>query len=165
MKRLLLLSSLLLGLLHAASGQESVQDVISWHPVVQKMKNGAFKATLSATIKKGWHIYTATPGGDGSQVPTKVSFHSNPHIRLTGKLAVTGKVRTEEIKELDYSINYYENKVSFSQNLEAGANTVLEAAVEFQACNDVKCLVLTVEKFNLEIGRLSRQPGPARIGY
>ncbi len=74
MKRLLLLFPLLLVLLATAFGQENVKDVISWKSAVQKTGDSTFKVTVTATIKDGWHIYTATPGGDGSQIPTEVSF-------------------------------------------------------------------------------------------
>lgn len=155
MKRVLLLFPLLFILLATAFGQENVKDVISWKSAVQKTGDSTFKVTVSATIKEGWHIYTANPGGDGSQIPTKVSFSKNPSIRLNGKVVVDGKVHTEEIKELDYSINYYKNKVTFTQQLVASANTVLKGAVDFQICDDQKCLNPATENFQLKIEGLA----------
>ncbi len=160
MKRLLLLFPLLFVLLTTAFGQEHVKDVISWKSAVQKTGDSTFKVTVSATIKSGWHIYTATPGGDGSQIPTKVSFSKNPNVRLTGKVAVDGKARTEEVKELGFSINYYENKVSFSQELVASANTTLKGSVEYQVCNDEKCLPTPLEKFQVNIEGLATTAAP-----
>lgn len=155
MKRLLLLFPLLFVLLATAFGQENVKDVISWKSVVQKTGDSTFKVTVSATIKDGWHIYTATPGGDGSQIPTKVIFNKNPNVRLTGKVVADGKAHTEEIKELGFSINYYEHKVSFSQELVASANTTLKGKVDFQVCNDEKCLPTPPEKFEVKIEGLA----------
>lgn len=155
MKRLLLLFPLLLVLLATAFGQENVKDVISWKSAVQKTGDSTFKVTVTATIKEGWHIYTATPGGDGSQIPTKVSFSKNPNVRLNGKIVVDGKVHTEEIKELDYSINYYKNKVSFTQQLVASANTTLKGTVDFQICDDQKCLNPSTENFQVAIEGLA----------
>ncbi len=68
---------------------------------------------------------------------------------------VDGKVHTEEIKELDYSINYYKNKVSFIQQLVATANTTLKGAVAFQICDDQKCLNPATENFQLKIEGLA----------
>lgn len=155
MKRILLLFPLLLVLLSTAFGQENVKDVISWKTAVQKTGDSTFKVTVSAAIKEGWHIYTATPGGDGSQIPTQVSFKKNPNVKTVGKVVVDGKVHTEEIKELDYSINYYKNKVSFTQQLVASANTTLKGAVDFQICNDQKCLNPATENFQVKIEGLA----------
>jgi thiol:disulfide interchange protein len=155
MKRILLLFPLLLVLLSTAFGQENVKDVISWKTAVQKTGDSTFKVTVSAAIKEGWHIYTATPGGDGSQIPTQVSFKKNPNVKAVGKVVVDGKVHTEEIKELDYSINYYKNKVSFTQQLVASANTTLKGAVDFQICNDQKCLNPATENFQVKIEGLA----------
>lgn len=151
MRRLLLLFPLLFVLLSTAFGQENVKDVISWKTAVQKTGDSTFKVTVSAAIKEGWHIYTATPGGDGSQIPTQVSFRKNPNVKPIGKVVVDGKVHTELIKELDYSINYYKNKVSFTQQLVASANTTLKGAVDFQICNDQKCLNPATENFQVKL--------------
>lgn len=155
MKRLLFLLSLLVVMgITKLFAQRDVKDVIRWETAVQRTGQGIFNVTLSATIIDGWHIFTAIPGGDGMFIPTSVSFSKNKRIRFIGKTIIQGKVQTKEIKDLDYSINYYERRVSFSRRLAASANTTLEVSVEYQVCNDEKCMPAVTERFVLPISAL-----------
>ncbi len=153
MKRLLFVLPLLFTVL--ASFAQDVKDVIKWNTTVEKTGDSTFSVVVSAKISEGWHIYTATPGGDGTQIPTQVKFFPNPHVRMDGKLKTEGKVITEEIKELEYSINYYKNKVSYTQHIIASANTTLKGSIEFQICDDEKCLNPTTERFQLKLEGLT----------
>lgn len=154
MKRLLFLLPLMFFALPASFSQE-VKDVISWKYDTKKTGDSSFDVSITASIKEGWHIYTATPLGDGSQIPTRVKFDKNLHIRLVGKTTNNGKPVTEEIKELEYSIQYYKNKVTYTQKLTASANTVLKGMVDFQICNDATCLPTKPEQFQIKIEGLA----------
>lgn len=152
MKRLLTFVTLLFLVNSVPSwAQEKVKDVIQWSSKVSKTSDSTIKATLTATIKSGWHIYTANPGGDGTMIPTQVKFDKNAKLKPIGKIQIDGKSITEEIKELEYSINYYKNKVSYSQDYLVLDNTEASASASFQICNDEKCLEPTTEKFALKV--------------
>jgi thiol:disulfide interchange protein len=154
MKRLLLLLPLLFLILPASFAQE-VKDVLSWKYDAKKTGDSTFDVTITANIKEGWHIYTATPGGDGSQIPTKIKFNTNPNIRLVGKTTNNGKAVNEEIKELDFTIQYYKGKVIYRQQIVASANTILTGNIDFQICDDQKCLPSKPEKFKIKIEGLA----------
>jgi len=130
---------------------QNVKDVINWTSSSKRVNDSTFKISITASIKEGWHIYTADPGGDGTQIPTEVTFSKNPQIKMLGKMRVEGKPVTEEIKELEYSINYYKNKVTYVQEVQTTTNTTLNAAVYFQICDDTKCLQPTEEKFAIKL--------------
>lgn len=153
MKRLLFLLSFVL--LNVLSFAQDARDLVKWTYAARKTNDSAFDIQISAQIKEGWHIYTATPLGDGSQIPTKVTFDKNPVIQLVGKIAANGKAVTEEIKELDISIQYYKNKVTYTQKIIAHANTVLKGKINFQVCNDQTCAQLRPEKFAIKIEGLA----------
>lgn len=154
MKRLLFLLPLLLLMLPASFAQQ-VKDVISWQYDAKKTGDSTFDVSVTATIKEGWHIYTATPGGDGSQVPTQVRFGKNPNVRLIGKTTNNGKAVNEEIKELEYSIQYYKGKITYLQKIVATANTTLKGSIDFQVCNDAMCLPTPPQKFQVKIEGLA----------
>ncbi|WP_118949954.1 protein-disulfide reductase DsbD family protein [Taibaiella helva] len=153
MKRLLfLLSFLIIGM--PLFAQKSVDEVVKWTYDIKKTGDSTFDVVVTAKIIDGWHIYTATPGGEGTEVPTKVEFSKNPSIRFAGKLKVDGKPINEEIKELGYSIQYYEKKVVYTQKIVALANTTLNGKVSFMTCKDF-CLPPAVKKFQLKVEGLA----------
>jgi thiol:disulfide interchange protein len=154
MKRLLFLLPLLFFVLPASFAQQ-VKDVISWKYDAKKTGDNTFDVIITATIQQGWHIYTATPKGDGSQVPTKVVFNSNPSVKLVGGITNNGKAINEEIKDLDMTIQYYKGTVTYRQKIEATANTQLTGKINFQICNDNTCLPTKPEKFSIKISGLA----------
>lgn len=149
MKRLLFLLPLFL-LLSSAFGQQ-VKDVIQWQYNAKKTSDSTFDVTITAKIKDGWHIYTANPKGDGSQIPTKITFDKNPNVKLLGKLTNNGKPIDETIKELDLTIQYYKKGITYTQKVLATANIVLKGAIDFQICNDESCLPSKPEHFSIPL--------------
>jgi len=154
MKRLLLVLSFLL--VQIGLSAQEVKDVISWNYAAKKTSDSTFDVQVTATIKEGWHIYTATPLGDGSQIPTRITFDKNPHVKLVGKMTNNGKPITEEIKDLDFSIQYYEHKVTYTQKVIATANTTLTGTIDFQVCDDSRCLPTKPQKFQIRLEGLAR---------
>lgn len=154
MKRLLFLLPLLFFVLPASFAQ-NVKDVISWKYNATKTGDSTFDVTVTANIKQGWHIYTATPKGDGSQVPTRIIFNNNPNIRLIGNTTNNGKAINEEIKDLDMTIQYYKGTVVYKQKIVVKANTMLTGKINFQICDDNMCLPTKPEKFSIKISGLA----------
>jgi len=118
---------------------QTALDKVKWKFESKKTGDSTFTITVTANIAEGWHIYTAAPGGDGSQIPTEVKFSKNSNIRMDGKLQTAGKVIDEVVEEVG-TIHYYENKVTYTQKIIAAANTTLKGMVSFQVCDDKMCL-------------------------
>jgi len=150
MKRFFSLLTVVLFLLPSAFGQQ-IKDAIQWQYNAKKTSDSTFDVTIAAKIKAGWHIYTATPKGDGSQIPTTIKFDKNPNIKLLGKTTNNGKPVNEEIKDLGITIQYYKNAVTYTQKVVAKANTVLSGVVDFQICNDEMCLPSKPERFKIPL--------------
>jgi DsbC/DsbD-like thiol-disulfide interchange protein len=94
---------------------------------------------VKATIEKGWHIFTATPGGDGLLIPTTVTLESNKSITIISPATIQGKVHTENMEFMG-TVNYYEGNVIYTYILDIAQDVVLKGHVEFQTCNDNMCL-------------------------
>ncbi len=152
MRRVLLLLTLLITGLSAFS--QVALDKVKWKFDAKKTGDSTFTVTAVANIESGWHIYTATPGGDGTQIPTEVKLNKNSNIRLDGKMQVAGKV-TDEVVEDVGTIHYYQNKVTYTQKLIARANTTLKGNVSFQVCDDKMCLPPKDFDFDVKIEGLA----------
>ncbi|MFT4062138.1 MAG: thioredoxin family protein [Edaphocola sp.] len=151
---------ILLLFMQTSTFAQQVKDAISWRYATKKINDSTFDVQLSGTMKPGWHIYTATPLGDGSQIPTTIRFDKNPALKLIGKTTNNGKAITEEIKELDFSIQYYKGKVTYTQRVQAKQNTTLAGTIDFQICNEEKCLPTTPEHFKIKIDGVKTTAAP-----
>lgn len=148
MKKLLFLNLLVFGgvFLHA-------QNPVTWNFSSKKISDKTFEIHLSADIQSGWHIYSKDQPGDAIAVPTSVTFNNNPLLKPDGKIKEIGKVEKFNDKTLGISANQYSEKVDFVQvvKLKSNAKTNVSGTIEFQTCNDKKCLPPKTIAFNVAI--------------
>lgn len=120
----------------------SAQNPITWTFTSKKLTNGNYEIHMTATIDKGWHLYSQDQPDDAVAMPTTFTITSNPLIEKVGKIKEEGKLEKFHDKELKLSANQYSNSVNFVQTikLKGKAKTNFSGSVEYQTCDDKKCL-------------------------
>jgi len=120
----------------------SAQNPVSWTFTSKKLADNSYEIYMTATIDKGWHLYSQTQPEDAVAGPTVFTITSNPLIELVGKIKEIGKMQKFHDKELDLSANQYSEKVEFVQTikLKGKVKTSFNGSVEYQTCDDKKCL-------------------------
>ena len=143
----------ILGLLLFAVISVSAQHPISWSFTSKKLTNGNFEIRMTASIQNNWHLYSQVQPDDAIAIPTNFTIKNNPLIELVGKIQEEGKLEKFHDKELDLSANQYSNKVDFVQvvKLKGKAKTNFSGTVEFQTCDDKKCLPPKTVPFNVSL--------------
>ncbi|HMR92244.1 MAG TPA: protein-disulfide reductase DsbD family protein, partial [Chitinophagaceae bacterium] len=106
-----------------------------------------------ATIQSGWHLYSQTQPEDAIAIPTGIKFTGNPLLSLEGGIKEVGKLEKFHDKKLALSANQYSKKVDFVQvvKLKANAKTNVSGSIEYQTCDDEKCLPPKTVKFSVAI--------------
>lgn len=120
----------------------SAQNPVTWTFTSKKLPNGNFEIHMTATMEKGWHLYSQTQPEDAIAMPTTFAVASNPLIEVVGKIREEGKLEKFHDKELDLSANQYSKTVNFVQTvkLRGRTKTNFSGSVEYQTCDDKKCL-------------------------
>ena len=115
---------------------------VSWSFSATKKGDKIYEVHLTATIQSGWHLYSQTQPDNAIAIPTGFIINSNPLLALDGKVKEVGKMEKFHDKKLDIGANQYSHKVDFIQlvKLKADAKTNLTGNVEYQTCDDEKCL-------------------------
>src|SRR5215207_5931125 len=115
---------------------------VSWTFSSKKMGEGAYEIQMTATIDKGWHLYSQAQPKDAIAQPTSFTFNKNPLLQFDGPIKEVGKLEKYKDKVLGVSANQYSNKVVFVQKvkLKGKAKTNVTGKLEYQTCNDEKCL-------------------------
>jgi len=133
---LILVSFLSVGLVSAQSNQ------VSWSFSSKKINDKEYEIQMTATIQQGWHLYSQSQPSDAIAQPTAFNFNKNPLVDLNGKVREEGKLIKYKDEKLEVSANQYNNKVVFVQRIKmkGKAKTAVTGKVEFQTCNDEKCL-------------------------
>ena len=122
----------------------SAQNInpVSWTFTSKKLGDKEYEIQMLATIQQGWHLYSQSQPEDAIAQPTSFQFNKNPLLDMNGKVKELGKLEKFKDKTLDVSANQYSNKVLFVQKIKVKgkAKTNVTGKLEFQTCNDEKCL-------------------------
>ena len=138
--------SLAVFLLHA-------QNPVSWSFSSKKLSDKTFEVHLTANIQLGWHLYSQDQPEEAIAIPTSVKINNNPLLKLDGKVKEVGKMEKFKDKTLGIPAHQYSNKVDFVQvvKLKSNAKTNVSGSVEFQTCDDKKCLPPKTVNFNVSL--------------
>lgn len=126
---------------------------VSWAFNSKKIGDKKYEVRLIATMQPGWHLYSQLQPKDAIAIPTDIQFNNNPLIKFDGKTRELGKMEKYNDAKLGLSANQYARKVEFVQTvtLKANAKTNLSGTIEYQTCDDVKCLPPKKVNFSLAI--------------
>lgn len=129
-----------------------ILNPVAWTATSKKIADKTYEVRLTATMQKGWHIYSQTTP-EGGPVPTNVSFNKNPLVIIKGKTKEVGKLEQHNEPLFGVNVKQFSNKVEFVQmvNLKANVKTSVDMSVEFMACNDKQCLPPVTKKFTVAL--------------
>src|SRR6188472_39486 len=136
------MKAVILSLFLFATMVVSAQNPVTWTFTSKKLTNNSYEICMTATIEKGWHLYSQTQPEDAIAIPTTFAITSNPLIEVIGKIKEDGKMEKFHDSQLDISAHQYSKTVNFVQTikLKGKAKTSFSGSVEYQTCDDKKCL-------------------------
>lgn len=135
-------------------GANAQPDPVSWKFSAKKVSDKVYDVYMTANLQPGWHIYSQTQAKDAIALPTEFNFTSNPLMVFSGKVKEEGKMEKFYDKILKSSANQYSKTVTFVQRvtLKANVKTTLAGIVEYQTCDDKKCLPPKKVPFKVPVG-------------
>lgn len=115
---------------------------VQWTYTAKKIADKTYEIHLTATIQPSWHLYSQTQPADAIIEPTEIKFNKNPLVIYNGYVKELGKMQLFKDEKLKIAANQYSDKVDFVQTVKTKANvkTNVVGSVQFQTCDDRKCL-------------------------
>jgi len=136
----------------------SAQLVVAQQPITwqfQAVKTGElqYDVVLKATIQSGWHLYSQQQPDDAIAIPTSIQFNANPLLVREKGIREDGKLEKFKDKTLGVTSFQFSNQVSFIQSikLKAKVKTAITGEVEYQVCDDEKCLPPKKQSFTIAL--------------
>lgn len=150
MKKILLSVLLVVSVIFANA---QLASPIQWSFTSKKIAYKMYEVYLTATIQNSWHLYSQNQPKDAINQPTEILFNKNPLLTIDGKTTEVGKMELYQDKKLKISANQYSNKVVFVQKVKVKSNakTTISGSVEYQTCDDKKCLPPKKELFKVAL--------------
>lgn len=134
-----LLSLLLsLGLFLQACSQTQ-NGSTTWTFTNKQIKGNNYQLRVECKLKPHYHIWSMNVGGDGLMYPPSIVFTPSKDYELVGKMKEEGKKITKELLKGEPPFNYYENKVTFVQEVKLKKPTTIQGKYSYQVCDTVKC--------------------------
>jgi len=126
---------------------------VSWTFTSKKTGDKTYEVHMTANIQSGWHLYSQTQPEDAIAYPTSVTINNNPLLKMDGKVKEVGKLEKYKDATVNATNHQYSKKVDFVQvvKLKTTAKTNVTGSVEFQTCDDKKCLPPKTVNFNIAL--------------
>lgn len=113
-------------------------DPVKWSTSVEKISDTEYNLISTATIEEKSHLY-AQNVPDGGPIPTTFSYPKSSDYSLIGNTLEEEGITVDD-PVFEMRIKYFENKAVFAQKIEVLNDvSVINASVEFMACDDTKC--------------------------
>lgn len=126
-------------------------DPISWEFRSIPMNDSTVELRITGNLTKDWHIFSFNPGGDGSLIAPEFTFNPNDKVRLIGQIKENGRVFKEDTGDIMGVINYFKDKVIYTQSAVIKENTELTGEIYFQICDDTGCLPPDEKTFKIKL--------------
>lgn len=117
-----------------------VLSPVKWDFSVKKISNADSELILTATIDKGWHLYSQDIPV-GGPVATTFTFEKGHGFFLIGKVLEPKAIEVFD-KQFNMKVKYFSEKVEFRQKVKIMSDKPVEmkGVLEFMCCNDESCL-------------------------
>ncbi|MBD5200259.1 MAG: thiol:disulfide interchange protein [Bacteroidales bacterium] len=125
-------------------------DPVEWTAHVNMLDNENGTVVFNAFIKPGWHLYGFNMPEDG---PAATSFSFSNAQGITFGQAVPSRQPNVGVDMIFHlRLNYWENEVVFTVPFKVNDDAVVkfDARVNFQTCNNSKCMPPRSIDFSLE---------------
>ena len=147
-------------LLIAVVAQAQIQEPVKFKSELKTLVAGETEIVFTATIDKGWHVYS-TDLGEGGPISATFNVEKISGATVVGKLQPKGKEIASYDKLFEMNVRYFESTAQFVQKLKlTGGDYKIEGFLEFGACNDENCLPPTQVEFNFS-GKAEAAKGAA----
>jgi hypothetical protein len=124
---------------------------VKWGFSVNKINNAESELVFTATVDKGWNIYSQNIE-EGGPIPTTFNFDKGMGYMLVGKVT-----EPEGVEKMDNVFNmkviYLSGKVEFRQKVRVMSLKPVKVTgnVEFMCCDDEQCLPPEEVPFSFEL--------------
>ena len=138
----------LLAIMTTASAQNLMTKPVRFKVEKKEVNKNTFDVLFTATIDKGWHVYsTSLPAG--GPISAAIAIDKSEGVVAEGPLKAIGKEKNVYDDLFEMNVRYFEDAVTFSQRFRTtGGKYDVKGSLVYGACNDQMCLPPTSVDFN-----------------
>jgi thiol:disulfide interchange protein DsbD len=128
-----------------------IDTPVHWKFASSKVAQNKYSVTATATIDKGWHIYSQFLKA-GGPVPTTFKFDHATGLTLVDSVTEKPEALSGFDQSFQMTIRFHENQVVFTQIVQAAdPNTHVTGSLNFMVCSGQKCLPPSDVSFDIPV--------------
>jgi hypothetical protein len=127
-----------------------VPKPVKWTFSLDAKNDGKAEFKATASIEKGWNIYSVYMGNDGP-VPTSFDFTTIEGGSLDGKIIEVSKAMKAMDPLFDMEVIKFKEEAIFTNAVKGGKGLKLSGSVMYMCCDSARCLPPTTQAFNLSL--------------
>lgn len=141
--------------------QAQIKEPVKFKTELNTLSDTEAEIVFTATIDKGWHVYS-TDLGDGGPISATFNVDKKSGVEPVGKLKPVGKEVATFDKLFEMKVRYFENTAKFVQKVKfTGGAYEIEGYLEYGACDDESCLPPTEVPFKFSgVAKAASAPAP-----
>ncbi|MFC0606012.1 protein-disulfide reductase DsbD family protein [Winogradskyella pulchriflava] len=129
-----------------------ILEPVKWEQSLNKISESEYELIFIASIEDGWYMYSQEEAEGLGPLPTVFEYQNQEdNYKLIGK-TIEPNVKPKYDKVFEIDVKKFDGKAKFTQRIEL-INTdyrVIEARVDFQVCDDAKC-IMQDKVFNISL--------------
>jgi len=142
--------TLLLSLFFATLSLGQMHNPVAW-TVNADVSDDVVTLTYTATIDKGWYVYTQYLENDMGPIPTSINIES-ADIKTIGKIEEIGEKKEGYDELFEMNIIKYANSLVLVQKVERPADLKnIKGYIEFMTCDNARCLPPASIDFDISV--------------
>jgi hypothetical protein len=112
------------------------QNHVKWEARFEKSTS---EIVITATIDKGWHLYSINNAEDLGPVPTGITIERTKGLKIRGKVQEQDPINAFD-PNFGTNVAYHENRVEFRQRVKLRKVRKINLNVFYMVCDDAQCL-------------------------
>lgn len=138
---ILLWCTVLFSVINDSEPISSGKSPVTWATSCQKINNGEYKITFTATIEDGWNIYSQYLANDEGPVKTSFTYNPGSPFELIGKNEESGDIKKTMDEMFGMEVIKIKHKGIFTQKIKTNdTNKPITGFIEYMCCNEMQCL-------------------------
>jgi len=122
----------------SVAAESQIYDPVSWDFGYEKKGDNLYELIFTATIDKGYHIYSMNIS-EGGPIPTTIRFDTVNTCSFDGKAFEVTKPEEIFDEAFGFKIKTFSDKAEFRQKVTSESPFTVTGEVNFMACNNVTC--------------------------
>lgn len=123
-------------------------EPVKWNVQINPAEDGSKILTASATIEKGWHLYSQHTDPEGP-VPTSFTYEG---LTLEGPTVELSEADSSYSDLFELEVIQFDKEAIFQQKFKpAKGSKVITATINFMCCDGDKCLPPSDVQFTMQL--------------